>query len=77
MIEQVEPDGVDGWSKFTIWPRKLQHICCDCLMVHDVEMRVDNKRWVWMRWRTNKKATATQRKEWSEGKRLLWRMFFQ
>ncbi len=63
VIEQIEPHHKNGWSKFSIWPRKVGHICCGCSLAHDVEMKVDKKGRIWMRWRTNNQATAAMRRK--------------
>lgn len=59
-IEQIEPTAT-GWSKWSIWPRKVRHICCECNNVHDVEMKVSKGK-IWMRWKTNHRATAAMRR---------------
>lgn len=74
-VEQIEP-GPNGWSKWSVWPRKVRHICCDCNSAHDVEMRVDKKNVIWMRWRVNNAATSAMRRSWGLIRRELWQKFF-
>jgi hypothetical protein len=51
-----------GWSKWEIWPRKVRHGCCGCSLVHDLEMMVDKRGKIVMRWRINNRATAAMRR---------------
>lgn len=60
--DQLTPKD-DGWTKWEIWPRKVRHACCFCNGVHDIEMKVDKRRNIWFRWRTNLKATAALRRK--------------
>ena len=42
-------------------PRKLQIGCCDCGLVHNVELKVINRR-IWMRATRNVRATSQRRR---------------
>jgi len=74
-VEQLQP-GPNGWSKWSVWPKKVRHICCHCLNTHDIEIKVDKRLNVNMRWKENKKATSRARSIWEPAKRIIWQKFF-
>ena len=44
-------------------PRKgFRHGCCECSLIHDVDVKVDEQGRVWTRWRVNGRATAAARR---------------
>ena len=44
------PDG-----KWMRWGRDDVHVCCGCGLRHEVEMKVDKRGGIWMRWKRVKK----------------------
>ena len=37
-------------GKWYPWSRSDQHVCCNCNHRHDVDIKVDKRGVVWMRW---------------------------
>lgn len=53
--EQLTP-GDGGWSKWTWFSRIWKHQCCACGEIHTVQMRLDNAKKIWMRWKTDNRG---------------------
>tara|TARA_R110000868_G_scaffold207881_6_gene456966 strand:- start:190 stop:426 length:237 start_codon:yes stop_codon:yes gene_type:complete len=68
--------GPSGWSKWFPLMRKHQHICCNCLTVHDVRQKVDDECVIYESWKENKRATTKERKLWPKEKRQAWLKYF-
>jgi len=69
------PVNKNGWTDWLNFPKKHQHICCHCLLTHDVQQRVDSDGKIWERWRINERSTSAQRRIWGNEKGVLWRLF--
>lgn len=37
-------------GRWYAWRKKDRHVCCNCGFEHDVELKVDKRGRVWMRW---------------------------
>lgn len=74
--ETLEP-GPDGWEPWEKYTKKFKLACCDCNLVHLIEMKVDSKRRIWMRWKRHERATAALRRAWNNKKRLIWKNLFE
>lgn len=60
--DQLEPED-DGWSKWHFFPRFWKHACCFCSEIHEVKMKVDKRGKIWMKWRTDKRASSAMRRK--------------
>jgi hypothetical protein len=39
---------IDGkWGR---WAKESRHVCCNCGLEHDVDMKVDRAGNIWMKW---------------------------
>lgn len=46
----------DGWSDWVHFPRKFKHQCCECGNKHLVQMKLDSRGKIWMRWKTDNRG---------------------
>ena len=54
---------VQHWDgKWYRWSKDQIHECCQCGLQHDVQIKVDKKGFVWMKWTELKKKPAGRRK---------------
>lgn len=51
-----------GWTAWLRFPRKHQHECCFCSLIHDVQYRIVDGE-IEERWKRNNRATAIARRK--------------
>lgn len=57
--EHLTPEK-DGWSKWSHFPRRFKHQCCECSEIHWVQMKVIAGK-IFMKWKTDNQASAVAR----------------